>query len=154
VTGIFFAISGDPVGTRAALRLVNLLDGKAMVIAPNMRPVYHAAAVMASNNVVAVVAAATRWLQQAGVPPDDTLPALLPLVEGTIDNLKHLGIPAALTGPVARGDTDTIRLHLARLSGPDRALYSALGLEVLRLARTAGLDARKADEIEGLLGSA
>jgi predicted short-subunit dehydrogenase-like oxidoreductase (DUF2520 family) len=154
VTGISFAVSGDPAGVRTALRLVNLLEGKALVIPPNMRPLYHAAAVMASNNVVAVVAAASRLLVQAGVSEDEALPALLPLVEGTVDNLKHLGIPAALTGPVARGDADTVRLHLARLSGDDRPLYCALGLEVLRLARSAGLDPRKADEIEELLGTA
>jgi predicted short-subunit dehydrogenase-like oxidoreductase (DUF2520 family) len=152
VTGISFAVSGDTAGIRAALRLVNLLEGRALVIPANLRPVYHAAAVMASNNVVAVVAAASRLLQQAGVPEAEALPALLPLVEGTVDNLKHLGIRAALTGPVARGDADTIRLHLARLSSEDRALYSALGQEVLRLARSTGLDARKADEIEDLLG--
>lgn len=154
LTGIAFAVSGDPAGVRTALRLVNLLEGKALVIPPNMRPIYHAAAVMASNHVVAVVAAACRLLEQAGVNAEDTLGALLPLVEGTIDNLRHLGIPAALTGPVARGDVDTIRLHLARLSAEDRALYSALGLEVLRLARSAGLDPRKAEEIEELLSSA
>jgi predicted short-subunit dehydrogenase-like oxidoreductase (DUF2520 family) len=87
------------------------------------------------------------------VPAAETLPALLPLVRGTLDNLEHLGVPAALTGPVARGDTDTVRLHLARLSPDDRTLYCALGLEVLRLARQAGLDEQKADEIADLLGS-
>ncbi len=151
LTGIAFAISGEPAAILAARRLVDALDGTPLVIPPTLRPVYHAAAVMASNYVVAVVAAASRLLQQAGVHEEEALRALLPLVEGTIDNLKHLGIPAALTGPIARGDADTIRLHLARLSQGERPLYSALGQEVLRLARLAGLDARKADEIEELL---
>jgi predicted short-subunit dehydrogenase-like oxidoreductase (DUF2520 family) len=154
VTGVAFAIAGDPAAVLAARRLVNALDGIPLVIPPNLRPVYHAAAVMASNGLIGLIAAAGRLLEQAGVPPENTLPALLPLVEGTIDNLKHLGIPAALTGPIARGDTDTLRLHLGRLSGDDRALYCALGHEVLRVARSAGLDSRKAEEIEELLGTA
>jgi predicted short-subunit dehydrogenase-like oxidoreductase (DUF2520 family) len=152
--GVSFAVAGDPAAARAAHRLVNALEGRVLVIPPNLRPLYHAAAVMASNHIVALVATAGRLLEEAGVAADDTMPALLPLVAGTIDNLQHLGARAALNGPVARGDADTIRLHLARLSGDDRTLYCALGREVLRLARSAGLDVRKAEEIEALLGSA
>jgi predicted short-subunit dehydrogenase-like oxidoreductase (DUF2520 family) len=150
--GVSFAVTGDPAGSRAAHRLVHALDGRPLVIPPNLRPVYHAAAVMASNHVVALVAAAARLLEQAGVPSDEAAPALMPLVAGTIENMQQLGIPAALTGPIARGDSDTVRLHLARLSAVDRSLYSALSREVLRLARSAGVDPRKADEIEELLG--
>jgi predicted short-subunit dehydrogenase-like oxidoreductase (DUF2520 family) len=153
LTGIAFAIAGEPAASRVAHQLVNALNGMPLVIPPTLRPVYHAAAVTASNYLVAVLGSASRLLHQAGVPAGDTLPALLPLVRGTLDNLEHLGVPAALTGPVARGDTDTVRLHLARLSPDDRTLYCALGLEVLRLARQAGLDEQKADEIADLLGS-
>jgi predicted short-subunit dehydrogenase-like oxidoreductase (DUF2520 family) len=154
LTEIAFAIAGDPAAVLAARRLANALDGIPLVIPPNLRPVYHAAAVTASNYIVAVVAAACRLMEQAGVPADTALPALLPLVEGTVDNLKKLGIHGALTGPIARGDVDTVRLHLTRLSPDERPLYSALGREVLHIARAAGLDARKADEIEDLLGTA
>lgn len=154
LTRIAFAIAGDPAAVLTARRLANMLDGIPLVIPPNLRPLYHAAAVTASNYVVAIVAAACRLMEQAGVPSEDALPSLLPLVEGTVDNLSKLGIQGALTGPVARGDVDTVRLHLTRLSPDERPLYSALGREVLRIARSAGLDAGKADEIEELLGTA
>lgn len=153
LVGIAFAIAGEPAAALAAHRLVNALQGTPLVIPPALRPVYHAAAVTASNYLVAVMSAASRLLRQAGVPAEQTLPALLPLVRGTLDNLEKLGVPAALTGPVARGDTDTIRLHLGRLSPDDRTLYCALGREVLRLARNTGLDEQKAGEIEDLLRS-
>jgi predicted short-subunit dehydrogenase-like oxidoreductase (DUF2520 family) len=152
LTGIAFAVAGEPAAARAAHRIVNALDGQALVIPPSLRPLYHAAAVTASNYLVAILSAATRLLAQAGAPADQALSALLPLVRGTLDNLEHLGVPAALTGPIARGDADTVRLHLARLSPDDRVLYCALGREVLGLARHAGLDGRKADEIAELLG--
>jgi predicted short-subunit dehydrogenase-like oxidoreductase (DUF2520 family) len=77
--------------------------------------------------------------------------ALIPLVRGTLDNLEQLGVRGALTGPIVRGDLDTVRLHLARLSAADRTLYCALGLELLRLARAAGLDEERAGELEALL---
>lgn len=153
LTGIAFAIAGEPPAARVAQLLVSALNGMPLVIPAANRPVYHAAAVTASNYLVAVLGAAARLLHQAGVPADETLPALLPLVRGTLDNLEHLGVPAALTGPIARGDADTVRLHLARLSADDRTLYCALGHEVLRLARQAGLDEKKAGEIADLLGS-
>jgi predicted short-subunit dehydrogenase-like oxidoreductase (DUF2520 family) len=152
--GIAFAMSGEPVAIGAARRLVYSLEGLALVIPAIQRPLYHAAAVMASNYLVALTGAAVRMLGEAGVDSDDALRALLPLLRGTLDNIAQLGVPAALTGPIARGDVDTVRLHLARLSAVDRVLYCGLGLELLRLAREAGLDEQRAGEIEALLTTA
>ena len=115
-----------------------------------MRPMALIGEEMVVEPVLAQLVAA-RLLEQASVDGARVLPALLPLVRGTLDNLEHLGVGAALTGPIPRGDADTVRLHLARLSAEDRALYCALGLELLRLARQAGLDERRAAEIESLL---
>jgi predicted short-subunit dehydrogenase-like oxidoreductase (DUF2520 family) len=146
-----FALAGEPAAISAARRLVDALEGLPLVIPPALRPTYHAAAVMASNYVVALTAAAIRMLGAANVSEPDALRALLPLLRGTLANIEQLGLPAALTGPIPRGDVDTIRLHLARLSPADRVLYCGLGLELLRLARAAGLDPVRADEIESLL---
>jgi len=151
--GSAFAIAGEPPAMAAGRRLIYALQGRALVVPPTLRPHYHAAAVFASNYLVALVAAAARLLGYAGVGEGDALPALLPLIRGTLDNLEHLGPAAALTGPIARGDVDTVRLHLARLSPDDRALYCALGREALRLARVAGLDPGRAAELDAILGS-
>jgi predicted short-subunit dehydrogenase-like oxidoreductase (DUF2520 family) len=153
LTGAAFALGGEPAAIAAGRRIVSALEGLPLVVAAAVRPLYHAAAVLASNSLVALIAAAARLLAEAGVREEDALPALLPLVRGTLDNVEQLGVPAALTGPIARGDSDTVRLHLARLSAGDRALYSAIGMELLRLAREAGLDGQRADEIESLLTS-
>lgn len=151
LVGSAFAVGGEPAAVATARRLIDGLGGRALLIPPMLRPLYHAAAVFASNYLVALIAIAVRLLLQASVPEEDALPAILPLVRGTLDNLEKLGIPAALTGPIPRGDADTVRLHLARLSPEDRELYSALGRELLRLAHAAGLDERRAAEIESLL---
>ena len=153
LVGSAFAVNGEPEAVAAARRLVDGLGGRVLVIPPALRPIYHAAAVFASNYLIALLAVAVQLLQDAGVSAEDALPAILPLVRGTLDNVQHLGVPAALTGPVARGDPDTIRLHLARLSGTERELYCALGRELLPLARAAGLDERRAAELESLLTS-
>ncbi|HSJ15585.1 MAG TPA: Rossmann-like and DUF2520 domain-containing protein [Longimicrobiales bacterium] len=151
--GITFALAGEPAAIAAGRRIASALAGTTLVIAPALRPLYHAAAVLASNYLVAVVGAAVRVLVQAGVPEEEALPALLPLLRGTLENVAQLGVPAALTGPIARGDADTLRLHLARLSARERTLYCALGLELLELARAAGLAPERAEEIEALLTS-
>ena len=151
--GSAFAIAGEPAAISAARRVVDELGGKAIVIAPKRRPVYHAAASVASNFQVALLAFAVRLMGEAGVSEEEALPALIPLVRGTLDNLEHLGVPAALTGPIPRGDVDTVRLHLAQLSPEDRVLYCALGRELLRIARLAGLDEQRALELETLLAA-
>jgi predicted short-subunit dehydrogenase-like oxidoreductase (DUF2520 family) len=99
---------------------------------------YHAGAVMASNYVVALADAAQTLLVQAGVPSAQALPALIPLLTSVVQNLAQLGLPAALTGPVERGDVGTVEQHLRALSArtPERLqLYRLLGRDVLRLAR-------------------
>src|SRR5690606_8021447 len=146
-----FALAGQPGALAVGRRLVRALGGRPFVIPPTLRPLYHAAATYASNYLVALIAVAARLMQSAGVDQEDALPAMLHLVRGTLDNLEQLGPAAALTGPIARGDVDTVRLHLARLSDEDRALYCALGRETVRLARAAGLDPGRAVTLESLL---
>ena len=100
------------------------------------RAAYHAAAVFASNDVVALMSAAHRTWALAGLPPEAARGALAPLLGAVAENLRRLDPEAALTGPVARGDLVTIEAHLAALaSAPDlQALYRALGAELLRIA--------------------
>ncbi len=153
LVGAAFALGGEPAAIAAGRRLVSTLGGRALVVPPSLRPLYHAAAVFASNYVVTLAAVAARLLSQAGVPEEDAAAAAVPLLRGAVGNLEHLGFAAALTGPIVRGDVDTVRLHLGRLSPPDRSLYSALGRETLRLARLAGLDPARAAELESLLSA-
>jgi predicted short-subunit dehydrogenase-like oxidoreductase (DUF2520 family) len=89
-------------------------------------------------------------MAQAGVPEDEALQAILPLARGSLENLDRLGPIRALTGPVSRGDVETVRLHLRTLEPRERALYASLGLEILRLAEEGGLDEETRDELRKL----
>lgn len=151
--GCAYAVAGEPGALTASRRLVAALDGRALVIPPALRPLYHAAAVFSSNYVLAATAVMARTLAEAGIREEDAMAAALPLMRGTLDNVEQLGLGSALTGPIARGDVDTVRLHLSRLSPRERGLYSALGLETVRLARAVGLDPGRADVLESLLDS-
>jgi len=104
-----------------------------------MRPLYHAAAVFASNHLVAAAAAAERLFGAAGVP--DPAAAMAPLQSATLDNVRRLGPNAALTGPAVRGDVGTIERNLAALAAhaPDLVpAYVAMAAVAADVAVAAG----------------
>jgi predicted short-subunit dehydrogenase-like oxidoreductase (DUF2520 family) len=124
--GSWCAVDGDPAAERLALSL----GMRPFRVAAGHRAQYHAAATIASNHLVALLGQAVRVAEGAGVPPE----ALLPLVRASVDNVDALGARDALTGPVARGDVDTVARHLATLPAHERAAYRALAREAMRLS--------------------
>ncbi len=124
--GSWCGVDGPPAVERLALSL----GMRPFRVAASQRARYHAAATIASNHLVALLGQAVRVADAAGVPPE----ALLPLVRASVDNVDALGAADALTGPVARGDADTVARHLATLPSDERAAYRALAAEALRLS--------------------
>lgn len=152
LAGATWGVEGEGAARALAERIVLACGGRALRIAPGGKAAYHAAAVFASNYAVALLGMAERLMEEAGVNAAEARTALAALAAGAVENVAARGPAAALTGPVVRGDDETVALHLARLSADERALYSLLGREALRLARSAGLDAAAADRIGHLLG--
>lgn len=152
--GSYFAISGEPEAVRVAHRLLGHIDGHPLTVPVTRRALYHAAAVVAANYVPALLALAGRLLVQAGVPDEEAIDALLPLVRGALDNVEEMGPLAALTGPVTRGDVETVRIHLLAMEPREREVYRSLGRELVILARARGLDDEVSRELEELFGGA
>jgi predicted short-subunit dehydrogenase-like oxidoreductase (DUF2520 family) len=149
--GATFGVEGEGAARALAERIVRAAGGTALELAPGSRTAYHAAAVFASNYVVGLLAVAERLMERAGIPAERARPALAGLASGAVDNVRDRGPAAALTGPVARGDAETVARHLARLSGDERRLYSLLAAEALGLARAQGLDAAAAAGVAELI---
>ncbi len=116
------------------------------------RAAYHAAAVLASNGLLALASRASALLSAAGVPPHVALRALLPLMRSALDGLE-LGLPKGLTGPIARGDVAVVQSHLGALrASQDRALYLALSTVLVAESRRLGAaPAKSLAAIERLL---
>lgn len=131
--GSWIAVTGAPAAAAVARRLAASVGSPVLAVPEARRPQYHAAAVLASNFLPPVLDAACRLLGLAGVAHDEALAALLPLVRGTLENIAERGVEGAVTGPVPRGDVETVDLHLRALDPSDRRLYAILGLELLRL---------------------
>ena len=121
--------------------LVEALGGRPQWIQSSDKPLYHASAAMASNYLVALLGDASKLWESFGVSRDSGLQSLLPLVRGTIDNLQGIGFPDALTGPIARGDVETVRIHLQALtaSQPDIiSSYATMGKRTVALGLEKG----------------
>lgn len=128
--GATFAITADTDAARAvADDVVTALDGRVVSVADEDRVVYHAAAAMAANHLVALLGQVERIADEIGVPLD----AYLDLARGALDDVAAVGPAAALTGPVARGDWDTVARHLAALPDAERVAYSAMADAARRL---------------------
>lgn len=99
------------------------------------RRLYHAAAVFASNDVIALMSAARRAWKLAGLPEDLARSSLAPLLVAAAANVQRLELADALTGPVARGDVPTIEAHLSALAADPslERLYRGLAAELLRV---------------------
>lgn len=148
--GASYAISGEPGALAAARRLVGELGGRAITVPTARRPLYHAAAVLASNYLVVLLKTAARLFEEAGASPEEAEAALTALARGTLENAAALGLDRALTGPVSRGDLDVVDLHLRTLKPEDRDLYALLGRRALEMARSR-LDPDTADSLDELL---
>jgi predicted short-subunit dehydrogenase-like oxidoreductase (DUF2520 family) len=98
------------------------LGGRPFRLPDGQRPLYHAAAVFASNYLVAVSGAADALFSRAGVP--EALAAMRPLQEATLANVHRLGPRAALTGPAVRGDAKTIDRNLSAIAAADPELVA------------------------------
>ncbi len=116
---------------------------------------YHTAAVIAGNYLTTLVKAATDLWQTFSIPPEQATRALLPLLRGTLHNIDTMGIPQSLTGPIARGDTGTIKKHidtLQRLTPHLLAAYKELGIQTIPIALAKGkINEHQAREIEAIL---
>jgi predicted short-subunit dehydrogenase-like oxidoreductase (DUF2520 family) len=141
--GTSFAIEAQPPLLGQLQSLVADLGGHLLTLPPAGRALYHAAAVLAGNAPLALLARATSLLEEAGVEPGDAHRALGALLVGAASNASAGGPAAALTGPVVRGDAATVALHLDVLSADPstRELYRRLALETLALAGPEGREA-------------
>ncbi len=110
--GTWCAIDGDADALPVLEQAVRAMAGTPLRVDSAAKPLYHAGAVFASNYLVAVLEAALRLFAAAGVERRAALDPILTLVRGTVENVGQVGIPAALTGPVERGDVGTIRAHV------------------------------------------
>jgi predicted short-subunit dehydrogenase-like oxidoreductase (DUF2520 family) len=144
--GSYFRIEADTDALETAKDIMTALGGIELVM-PKWKSdgvsaaLYHAGAVAVSNYFVALVDYGLKFYQALGADKKEALKAVLPLIRGTLHNMETLGIPDALTGPIVRGDTQTVRDHLAAMQkrAPQlEALYKGLARQTVAVAKDKG----------------
>jgi predicted short-subunit dehydrogenase-like oxidoreductase (DUF2520 family) len=153
--GSTFALEAEGELQDILKEMAGALGGHWIKLSAGDKAAYHAAAVMTSNYLVTLLKMATDLWAGFGIPREQAIQALLPLLKGTVNNLENLGIPQALTGPIARGDIGTVRIHLDTLQQTAPAIlpaYCEMGLQTIPVALAKGkINERQAQELEAIL---
>ncbi len=150
--GRLFVLEGDTAALRDARSITRSLGGRAVQLKTSDKPLYHAAAVIACGQILALAETSVRILASLGMKRREALKSLLPLTRQVLENLERVGPRAAWTGPLARGDFQVIEKHqLALRSVPAEFLtaYNAvnhLAARVLSRDPAAALRALRAVE--------
>lgn len=149
--GSFVGLEGDPGAVAAGERLAAALGMTPVPIPSEGKALAHAGAVIAANYLVTLLGVAGEVARGSGIDPAIADRIYLPLVRSALENVAEHGAGGALTGPIARGDVGTVRLHLAALSGPARETYVALALVTLALAERNGVSIERAADLRRAL---
>jgi predicted short-subunit dehydrogenase-like oxidoreductase (DUF2520 family) len=135
--GVFFGLEGDKNSLATARKMVRALGGHAFILQEKDKAAYHAGCSIASNYLVVLLESAVLVLMKTGLSEEQATQILFPLAKRTLQNVKDLGVEASLTGPIVRGDGETIKEHFKALKElpPVLDLYSRLGARALRIAQ-------------------
>lgn len=138
--GIYFSMQGDTDTFPLLQKIADKIGAGVFKINEEQKSHLHAAAVMASNLFNVLLDASIKTATLSGLSEADTKEALLPLVETTLQNSRKTSFAEALTGPIKRGDIETVKKHLALLEDHPElyGIYCSLGKQTVELARSSG----------------
>jgi len=150
-----FSIEGDKEKVHYLEDVMKILGNDYFIIKPEDKILYHSAACIVSNYFTTLIDYGLDIFEAISIDRDIGLRALMPLIEGTLDNIRILGTQDALTGPIARGDIGTVENHIKEIKGkiPEKlSLYLKLGKLTVDLALREKLkDERISDQLKKIM---
>lgn len=130
-----FTLEGHPYAISKWKKLFDKTGNAAIEITKEQKPVYHAAASMLSNHVVAVLETGYQLLEQCGFSPEEARQFSSVLIRHNVENVINTGSIQALTGPIERGDAGTVTKHLFCLNDVQKDVYKACGKQLISIAQ-------------------
>lgn len=133
-----FSIEGDCDAKEVLITMLQACGNKYFILSSQDKALYHGAACVFSNYLVTLMDLGIAMLNSAGIATEEGFDALYPLIEGSINNIRSLGTVKALTGPIVRGDVNTIHSHIEGLKDklPSKLeFYKAMGRETTKVAQ-------------------
>lgn len=148
--GVPFGLEGDPAALAQAKRIIKDLDGIAFTIPKARKTAYHAWGSFTSPLLIALLVTAEEVAEAAGIPRALARKRMLPILNQTLKNYGNLGAAAAFSGPIIRGDVETVRRHIGALDQlPEaRKVYVALAKAALK-----NLPAEKKQKLKSVMHS-
>ncbi|MEA3427647.1 MAG: Rossmann-like and DUF2520 domain-containing protein, partial [Thermodesulfobacteriota bacterium] len=138
---IIISVEGEKDAVNKARKIATDLGAECLTIKAEAKTLYHASAVVASNYLVTLLDMSFRLIKEAGITDRDAFKALKPLIQGTLSNIEKVGITNGLTGPIVRGDIETLKKHIEEIGAitPDLLnLYKTLGFYTIDIAAAKG----------------
>ena len=142
LTGVPFAVEGDAAAVRMAREIVRSLGGRAYTIRTKDKDAYHTWGTFASPLLIALLITGEHVAAAAGVNRNESRQRMLPILNQTLENYAALGAAGAFSGPIVRGDVDTVKRHLGMLRKLPQAreVYLALARSALKSLPTKSTD--------------
>lgn len=151
LAGAFAGVEGDTRAVTVGTQLAIDLGMTPVEIPPGAKIAYHAGATIVATYTVALMALATQVIERAGIAPEMAAQLYVPLLRGVGANLAIPNPVDALTGPIKRGDSETVLAHLGTLTTDEQSVYRMMGRIAVRLARDGGLGEAAVQALEQAL---
>ena len=151
--GIYFGLEGDGKALGLAQKIARHLGGYSIIIRGKDKALYHAACSIASNHFIVLMEVAVSLLKFIGIEEKQASEVVLPLIQGTLQNIKEFDLESSLTGPVIRGDQESVEKHLDALRKYPGyfEIYRSLATQALEIAKKRNLPPEKYKALKRLL---
>lgn len=130
----YMTIEGQETAVNVVRELFERLGNSVCRIDLDRKELYHCAASIVSNQVIALYTMGTDQLVKCGFDREDAAKLVTPLVRNNVESMLADGVVNALTGPVERNDTGTVEKHLKALEGDDREVYRLLAKRLVKIS--------------------
>lgn len=151
ISSAFITIEGDKRYIYNVKSFIERLGNKTKIIEKGDKAIYHLASVISSNLMIGLISIAINYLNKCGFTTGEAIGSLYPLIKHNVENINSNGIIDSLTGPVERGDINTINSHYFALDDNDKAIYKTLSNVILKIAKEKN-KGRDYTELEKFLG--
>lgn len=151
--GIYFGLEGDKRALELAQKIARHLGGYSIIIRGKDKALYHAACSVASNHFIVLMDVAVSLLKFIGFEEKQASEIVLPLIQGTLQNIKEFDAESSLTGPIIRGDQESVEKHLDALRKYPGyfEIYRSLATQALEIAKKRKLPPEKFKALKSLL---
>ncbi len=150
----WFTLEGTGKAVVAIKEILDKTGGKYSLINVESKPLYHAGACVVSNFLTTLLESGIRFFEASGMDRKKIFNAIEPLIDATLANMREKGPIEALTGPIVRGDYNTITVHLKAMEAhlpSELDFYSAMALKTVRMLEDRRLTHTQAEEFRHIL---